>query len=92
MTPRVNRKPRKTPQGCQRRFQPVQPQAPPLSGMAGLAPAVGACVLSPILFFGLLEAGLRLGGYGYPTGFFLGPDAAGTCTTNYRFGWRFFPQ
>ncbi len=49
-------------------------------------------VLSPILFFGLLEAGLRLGGYGYPTGFFLGPDADGTCTTNDRFGWRFFPR
>jgi tetratricopeptide (TPR) repeat protein len=49
-------------------------------------------VLSPILFLGLLEAGLRLGGYGYPTGFFLGPDAGGTCTANYRFEWRFFPR
>ena len=49
------------------------------------------CVLSPILFLGLLEAGLRLAGYGYPTGFFLGPDAGGACTINYRFGWRFFP-
>ena len=33
-----------------------------------------------------------MGGYGYPTGFFLGPDANGVCTTNYRFGWRFFPR
>jgi tetratricopeptide (TPR) repeat protein len=49
-------------------------------------------ILCPILFFGLLEAGLRLGGYGYPTGFFIGPDANGTCTTNDRFGWRFFPR
>jgi len=48
-------------------------------------------VLSPILFFGLLEAGLRLTGYGYPTGFFLGPDAQGAYRTNDRFGWRFFP-
>jgi tetratricopeptide (TPR) repeat protein len=49
-------------------------------------------VLSPLLFFGLLEAGLRVGGYGYPTGFFLGPDASGNYTTNYCFGWRFFPR
>jgi tetratricopeptide (TPR) repeat protein len=35
---------------------------------------------------------LRLGSYGYPTGFFLGPDAGGTYQTNYRFGWRFFPR
>jgi hypothetical protein len=49
-------------------------------------------VLSPVLFFGFLEAGLRLGGYGYPTGFFLGPDTGGTWITNYRFGWRFFPR
>ncbi len=45
-----------------------------------------------VLFFGLLEIGLRVGGYGYPTAFFVGPDAHGTYTTNYRFGWRFFPS
>ena len=61
-------------------------------GWRGWLLRLSLLVLSPILFFGLLEAGLRLGGYGYPTGFFLGPDAAGTCTTNYRFGWRFFPR
>jgi len=49
-------------------------------------------VFSPLLFFCLLEAGLRLGGYGYPTKFFLGPDAQGAWTTNHRFGWRFFPR
>jgi tetratricopeptide (TPR) repeat protein len=48
-------------------------------------------VLSPLLFFALLEAGLRLGGYGYPTGFFVGPDANGVCASNRQFGWRFFP-
>ena len=57
-----------------------------------MAPAVVAVFPLPILFFVLLEAGLRLGGYGYPTGFFLGPNANGACTTNYRFGWRFFPR
>ena len=63
-----------------------------LHGWRGWLLRLSLLVLSPILFFGLLEAGLRLGGYGYPTGFFLGPDANGTCTTNYRFGWRFFPR
>ena len=49
-------------------------------------------VLAPLLFFTVLEAGLRLGGYGYPTTFFVGPDADGTYTINPRFGWRFFPR
>ena len=53
---------------------------------------VSLLILSPILFFGLLETGLRLGGYGYPTAFFIGPDAGGKWTTNHRFGWRFFPK
>ncbi|MCX6864656.1 MAG: tetratricopeptide repeat protein, partial [Verrucomicrobia bacterium] len=61
-------------------------------GWRGWLLRLGLCVLSPALFFGLLEAGLRLGGYGYPTGFFLGPDAHGAYTTNPRFGWRFFPR
>ncbi len=61
-------------------------------GWRGWLLRLALLVLSPLLLFGLLEAGLRLGGYGYPTGFFLGPDAHGTCTTNYRFGWRFFPR
>ena len=61
-------------------------------GWRGWVLRLSLCVLSPILCFGLLEGGLRLGGYGYPTGFFLGPDANGVCTTNYRFGWRFFPR
>ena len=49
-------------------------------------------ILSPILCLGLLEAGLRLGGYGYPTTFFLGPDSSGSYTVNHRFTWRFFPR
>ncbi len=49
-------------------------------------------VLGPLLFFSLLEIGLRLGGYGYPTGFFVGPDAKGVYRSNPQFGWRFFPR
>ena len=49
-------------------------------------------VLCAVLFFTVLEAGLRLGGYGYPTAFFIGPDADGIYTSNLQFGWRFFPR
>ncbi|MCX6874470.1 MAG: tetratricopeptide repeat protein [Verrucomicrobia bacterium] len=48
-------------------------------------------VLSPLVFFGLLEGGLRLGGYGYPTGFFVRSEAGGGDKTNSRFAWRCFP-
>jgi tetratricopeptide (TPR) repeat protein len=51
-----------------------------------------AMVLAPVLFFILLEAGLRLGGYGYSTDFFVGPGADGVYTSNMQFGWRFFPR
>jgi tetratricopeptide (TPR) repeat protein len=39
-----------------------------------------------------LEGGLRLGGYGYPTGFFLRRETGGrrVLTENRKFGWRFF--
>jgi hypothetical protein len=50
-----------------------------------------AVILMPLLFLALLEMGLRLGGYGYPPGFFLGPDSKGVYRTNPQFGWRFFP-
>jgi len=49
-------------------------------------------VLAPVLFFTVLEVGLRLGGYGYPTTFLIGPDADGSYSTNRQYGWRFFPR
>jgi tetratricopeptide (TPR) repeat protein len=60
-------------------------------GWRGWLLRVSLLVLSPLLFFGLLEAGLRLGGYGYATGFFVRSDVGGGYTTNPRFAWRFFP-
>lgn len=39
-----------------------------------------------------MEAGLRLGGYGYPTGFFIGTETTGVYRTNEKFGWRFLTQ
>jgi tetratricopeptide (TPR) repeat protein len=53
---------------------------------------LAAMVVAPVLFFGLLEAGLRIGDYGHPTNFFVGPDANGAYTPNTWFGWRFFPD
>jgi tetratricopeptide (TPR) repeat protein len=51
-----------------------------------------AGILIPLLFFAALETGLNLGGYGYSTNFYLGPDANGRYEINPKFGWRFFPK
>src|SRR5215472_6537342 len=51
-----------------------------------------AMLLAPTLGLGLLELGLRLSGYGYPTAFLL-PDNSGAkpfLVQNNQFGWRFF--
>ncbi|MHB8864563.1 MAG: tetratricopeptide repeat protein, partial [Pirellulaceae bacterium] len=47
---------------------------------------------APIIFLSVIEVGLRWTGYGFPTHFFLGPDAQGICWSNDQFGWRFFPR
>jgi tetratricopeptide (TPR) repeat protein len=52
---------------------------------------LAVAVLSPMVFLAVLEAGLRLGGYGYPTCFLIGPDAKGVYTSNPNFARRFFP-
>ncbi len=46
----------------------------------------------PLLCFGLLELGLRLAGFGYPTAFLLKSSNHGenTFVQNNQFGWRFF--
>lgn len=60
-------------------------------GWRGWLLRLALLLLAPVLFFGSLEAGLRLAGYGYPTGFFIRSDGD-RAMTNYRFGWRFFPR
>lgn len=52
-----------------------------------------AAALSPLVVLVLLELGLRWGGYGYPTSFFLRTEVAGkpVYIENEKFGWRFFP-
>ena len=49
-----------------------------------------AVLVAPLLLV-LLEVGLRLANYGYPTGFYVDAGSAGINMTNHRFGWRFFP-
>jgi tetratricopeptide (TPR) repeat protein len=53
---------------------------------------LAAVLAGPCLLFGLLEAGLRLAGFGYPTAFLLKSANHDTATfiQNDRFGWRFF--
>jgi tetratricopeptide (TPR) repeat protein len=48
------------------------------------------CVFAaPAAFLLLLEGGLRLGGVGYPTSFFIKSEQPGVLTTNIRFGWHY---
>ena len=53
---------------------------------------LAAAIVSPVLFLAVLDAGLQLGGYGHPTAFFVGPNAEGAYTSNWQYGWRFFPR
>ncbi len=48
------------------------------------------CTL-PFLLFGLLEVGLRVCGYGYPTSLFITSENKEMLKFNPRFTWRFFP-
>jgi tetratricopeptide (TPR) repeat protein len=52
-----------------------------------------AAVLTPLILLAVIELGLRLSGYGYPTRFFLPAQIEGRAVwvENDKFGWRFFP-
>ena len=65
---------------------------PRLRGWRLWAARIALIFLAPTLVFGLLEIGLRLGGYGYPTGFFVRDNEVGDWKTNMKFAWRFFPR
>ncbi|MGE3311395.1 MAG: tetratricopeptide repeat protein [Limisphaerales bacterium] len=49
-------------------------------------------VAAPALVLALLEVGLRLAGFGYPTSYFVAGETAGTWVDNPSFGRRFFPS
>jgi tetratricopeptide (TPR) repeat protein len=72
---------------------PETTNAPPPSAASGTRLWVFrlvALLVAPLLLV-LLEVGLRLAHYGYPTGFYVEAAGAEINMTNYRFGWRFFP-
>ena len=84
-----------------RRHKPCP--SPDSAGGAGAAPPrlrglrlwgfrFAASVLGPLLFLLLLEAALRLAGFGHATAFLLPEEQAGqkVFVQNNRFGWRFF--
>lgn len=76
--------------------RPVRPsaqEAQPRGGARKWLFRAAALVLGPFLVWGLLEGGLRLGGYGYSTDFFQHVMIAGTecLVPNPDFGKRFFP-
>src|ERR1017187_8397502 len=66
--------------------------AAPLSGRKLWCFRLIALAGVPLLFLGLLELGLRLAGFGYPTAFLLKSSNHGekTFVQNDQFGWRFF--
>lgn len=50
-----------------------------------------AMTLIPILLLGVLEVGMRIGGFGYDTCYFMPIPGREQICGNPRFGWRFFP-
>ncbi len=62
----------------------------PVKGLRKWVYVAIASVLIPAVFFGLLEAGLRIAGYGYKPGFLI--KAGDFYESNPRFGWQFFPR
>ncbi len=51
-----------------------------------------AATVVPMVLLGLLELGLRIAGYGYPTSLFVEVPDEGLYTTNMSFSLRFFPH
>ena len=72
--------------------QARKPAAPRLAGWRLWRLRLMALFGVPVVFFGLLELGLRLGGFGHPTAFLLRSANHGQATfvQNNQFGWRFF--
>jgi Flp pilus assembly protein TadD len=77
----------------------AKPSPTGVAGTTQIAPLrrwlfqVLAGIIMPLLVLGILEVALRLGGYGYTTGFFKPMRIGGEelLVENDRFGFRFFP-
>ena len=70
----------------------VRKQSGPAAGWRFWRLRLLALLGMPVVFFGVLELGLRLAGFGHPTGFLLPSSNQGqpTLVQNNQFGWRFF--
>ena len=55
---------------------------------------LAAATVVPLLFFAMLELGLRVAGYGYSTSYFVPSKIDGQefLVPNHRFAYRFFPR
>lgn len=74
---------------------PVKPpaEAPPKASFCRkLIRLALAVIVIPAILLGLTELGLRVGGYGYPTGFFIKMPGQPAYLSNTQFSWRFFPR
>ncbi len=65
---------------------------PRLPGRRRWARRAGLVALAVVLLLGLVELGLRAGGYGYPTHFFVPLPGGGGFITNRCFAWHFFER
>src|SRR5687768_3338086 len=78
-------------------FSPVNKQSKEipvkLKGWKRWAFPLVAMIIVPALFFILLELGLKVANYGFPTSFFVKRKVAEKTvyTDNRQYGWRFFP-
>lgn len=70
----------------------TQDPVPPMSRRKSWCFRLMALIGVPLLVLGMLELGLRLAGFGYPTAFLLNSSNHGenTYVQNCQFGWRFF--
>jgi len=75
----------------------VSAAIPPPVGMSARAPWIRwlriatLVVVAGLLPLILLELGLLVFGFGYPTGFFVPIEGKDAVASNSKFGWRFFP-
>jgi len=76
---------------------PADPQPPAavkrrITGWRVWAVRLVLMIAAPVALLAVLEGGLRLFGYGRPTGFFVSAGSPGKLTCNEEFVWRFSPR
>lgn len=86
-------KPRKrTPSRRRRKAPTLASRFSQLSGWRLWCFRFAAVVLVPAAILVIVEIGLRIGGVGYPTQFFVQAEDSEFYTSNPKFGWQFYPH